>query len=729
MSRGRDDLFSNCEVEILLPATNSSDPVDICNAGRRSFAVFDEILHFYLLLKPSPQSQTAHGRSLKDDLEALATTDLDIQVSATLISVPSAGNAKVDTEIATKGDNRQQSRPGSITNIAQTSGGSTLISSPNDIGPSTTSMNPPPTAYSPTRPRAISSAPTQQGASPLQHGATSPPVHRRSTSLRHSESAGPSFATTKSLSEAGQYDGGYRSDSFGAGSRVANEDVIYSYAYNPALEQQRPIIVNDGASGGSTAPFCLFPLRLPVDISKARPSENSLRLLSVTVTIQQSIQGAIVGGFAGSREEFCDLDDFDYCNLFDALAEDPYFNPENFPVHRLPHQYRKQSMMKNMTPPKVLRVTIPVYPPLTLRVFLSRISPDCNLISLNVKNSLASNSPEASSANLVLHSVTMEVINGVILSEGKQKFPVVMSPLDETGFLFTSTLLEDATLPLNGGGALSPLSRSSAGSKSHHAPDFHSSPSASFPLRASIMTKDRSSVANVSSLSIVIESSPGLPGLQDQIISSRRHYNLDVLSYEQFQNFISPSRGIFTPRRVLGSTIEKNKINNLLDISFSGLNTFVNDSLTPVFPVHLVVEPVRIQEIFTVQVFVVNRSKSEQSLTLKIPRKLRGRDKGSDPIAAEGLDHILGLGSKDMIHAYMMDDKHEAAIICVESSITFEKLLPGTCETAHFHLIAIKGKFHVVDVLQIIGNQEGEKVEMKGFIQIHVEEALPQVIR
>ncbi|KAI8842078.1 hypothetical protein BC829DRAFT_401834, partial [Chytridium lagenaria] len=62
--------------------------------------------------------------------------------------------------------------------------------------------------------------------------------------------------------------------------------------------------------------------------------------------------------------------------------------------------------------------------------------------------------------------------------------------------------------------------------------------------------------------------------------------------------------------------------------------------------------------------------------------------------------------------------------MCVESFMEFGSIMPGTCVSAHLHFIAIKGKFHVVEVVQTIGYRNGEQVEMKGHIQIHVMKTL-----
>ncbi|KAJ3102899.1 hypothetical protein HDU97_000212 [Phlyctochytrium planicorne] len=582
---------------------------------------------------------------------------MDVQISATLTAISEESAARLS--------GTKQSRHGSAINLAQTPAPFEINTNP--------SMAPPPVAYSPARARAASTLPTsatqQQPASPVQGGG-SPPVFRRSTSLK----VGADSATVSVKTEA-VYE---RSDT----SR--NEDVIYSYAYDPHHRLQRPMIFEDpngvgsavGSPGSGAGLYCLFPLRVPIDVKKARPAENKVRILGITVTIQQSAFTVPLQAATTSTSELCDVEDFDYSNLFEALAEDSYFNPESFPVHRLPHQYRKQSSLKQQIAPKVLRVTLPIYPPLSLEVFLSRTSREENLISVGIKN-LVSGVPSSAVTGLKLRKLKVEVVNGVV-SDQSQKLPMDLNPFDEATFLFTSTILEDIARNADAGQAYTLSQRQSTVAND----DIPSRQPR--PLRASQAAKDKFGHATSSLVSITIESTPSISGIRGQIISSKWLYTLD-LNPADATSATSPPRPISTSKRAVAST--------------RGVGVEVSFTVIP---------PVRIREVFTVQVFVVNRSKNELSLSLKVPRKTK-KDKS--------------LPSKDFIQSYKMDDKYEAAIMCVENQIDFSNISPGSCETAHFHFIAIKGKFHVVEILQTLSSgSDQENVETKNVIQIHVDE-------
>ncbi|KAJ1569368.1 hypothetical protein HK405_005986, partial [Cladochytrium tenue] len=87
------DDFTTWDFEIVVPASDSLVPSEVAGAPERQYVLFDEVLHFYLLLRaPSGvPSERLHGIALKH---------LDIQVSGSLtVTLPPQRSSSVDRDV------------------------------------------------------------------------------------------------------------------------------------------------------------------------------------------------------------------------------------------------------------------------------------------------------------------------------------------------------------------------------------------------------------------------------------------------------------------------------------------------------------------------------------------------------------------------------------------------------------------------------------------------------
>ncbi|KAJ3305294.1 Phosphoacetylglucosamine Mutase [Blyttiomyces sp. JEL0837] len=275
--------------EIIIPSSDARGPDDLIKAKPRNYALADELLHFFLVLKPGPSAKFA-DLSL-NAIREIAVKHVDIQVSVSVVGSPDVVNADH---------------------------GEKLLAPP-PISPSQSELHLneelpypalPPTAFGAKRTRmsgpGLTSMTDSQGKI-----AQSPTFHRRSTSLRSvskwsSTEIGPeSKRETNPLTVTA-----IRT------SRTQNEDVIFSYAYNPLHPDQQPII---------TTEYCLFPLRVPIDISRSRNIRFDTAHLSLTVTVQPVLDESLDDSI---NREMCPMEDFDGPNLFEGLAEEKVHTTE-----------------------------------------------------------------------------------------------------------------------------------------------------------------------------------------------------------------------------------------------------------------------------------------------------------------------------------------------------------------------------------------------------------------
>ncbi|KAG0048478.1 hypothetical protein BGZ83_006565 [Gryganskiella cystojenkinii] len=133
-----------------------------------------------------------------------------------------------------------------------------------------------------------------------------------------------------------------------------------------------------------------------------------------------------------------------------------------------------------------------------------------------------------------------------------------------------------------------------------------------------------------------------------------------------------------------------------------------------------VTDRVVVGKIFSLEIFIVNRSRHIRRYTLVVPN--RKRAKGGDP--SQGSKVLPPLPSGEMavvqnvpIDPYMEEpellrrhvdnETTEADIICLENNVRLSPLYPLTCQTLNLRFIAIKEQLHTIDLVQLVDNDTG----------------------
>ncbi|KAJ3143788.1 hypothetical protein HK101_003079, partial [Irineochytrium annulatum] len=532
--------MQDLEWELLFPRSDSADPAVAITSEKRKCVFGDEILHFYLLVRHSSATSIKIG---SDPMADMAAGHIDIQVSASILGASASGDLQ-PAPIHAPPWNSSSSSSAPHSHLQQP------IATPS-------------ATYLPARARTMSHAGVVAPAA-VPHD--SPPFHRRSTSLKPPPSAtmgmvggrpsveidveahGRALAPMESLTQSA--------------SRGPVEDVIFSYAYSPHVPEQG-VVKGEGC--------CLFPLRLPI------------------VTVQPLIPPT---ADRYPTAIFCDPVDFDSQNLFQGLTEgsvlfftlykeiipdryykDPHFNPENFPTHRLPYQYKRQSTLPSLPMPTVLRSSLPIISPLDLRPRLISTSTSL-MLSLVMSNSLQADT------ELNLESVACEFGGFSAASLGEVTYPLPLQASESVGVIFNLEPTED----LGRGGAAAAVFRRNLGGGGPIT--LHAIPQALVGHQADLC------------LCLRVQCSTNVSGTRGQTMSSRHHFRISTggqrpnIRMETLE--LLPKSGIDPP-------------------SLAGIEISMK-----------VITPAAERKSFAVQAFFVNRTNRTRHFSLSVPSTSQG---------------------------------------------------------------------------------------------------------
>ncbi|KAJ1554375.1 hypothetical protein HK405_005248, partial [Cladochytrium tenue] len=194
--------------------------------------------------------------------------------------------------------------------------------------------------------------------------------------------------------------------------------------------------------------------------------------------------------------DYCETEDFDAVNLFAGLAEDPLFNQDSLPVHRLPFQYRRQTAQMHSVPPKIFKRTLPVTPPLSVSLQMVNSVPNKCLMALSLKTLLDDK------AAVTIQRLNTEMSDCIISSMGAPGCPLELKSWDCVSLLYSVTSMGDLRPGLNASGPQRDGGRSNV---AYPPADFGGSGSAP------------------GFLSVSLDLSCSLPGTRGQRMSSRWH--------------------------------------------------------------------------------------------------------------------------------------------------------------------------------------------------------------
>ncbi|KAI8073965.1 TRAPP trafficking subunit Trs65-domain-containing protein [Gongronella butleri] len=143
-------------------------------------------------------------------------------------------------------------------------------------------------------------------------------------------------------------------------------------------------------------------------------------------------------------------------------------------------------------------------------------------------------------------------------------------------------------------------------------------------------------------------------------------------------------------------------------------------------------DTVTVGKIFSLQLFIVNRSKHTRRFQVMIPN--RRRQPAPDVIAAQKSNLAIlpikqspvdpYMEEAEFLQQYFENETHEADIISLENNINLCPLGPSTSQTVDIRFIAVKEKLHTVDLVQLVDQDTGFVTNLRHVLEVFVEHGL-----
>ncbi|CAO3596461.1 unnamed protein product [Absidia cylindrospora] len=558
-------------------------------------------------------------------------------------------------------------------------------------------------------------------------------------------------------------------------SRPGSETLpFFSHTYNS--KDPEPMVFEH-----NQAHCCLFPVDIPIVYIKTRGAHPSL-------AINMNIAYRPLPSKFSSKEEQSDdaeydVDLFDTVDLLSGLGEDPIFleagdRPSQHFImeNRLRQPNMNDGMMQTgHSTPQLLtlrshvRESIPLRPGLMVKMRTTNASTTDKTVMMSVELE----NPLEADCEFSVSKVDVQVSHAVVAQAFTQEVqvPVHLNTSDQMVFLYNVTLLED-------GSTKPPTQPQRMFSTRRPLPQQPSTPNS-----PSLHQEERIQPQRVT---IHVYGRPIINGIYAQTLRSKWNTMLDVTSMRQkrddvpdprFNSLLSSSSPSYLTRsqtsvatsvsvspgaRSVGSPIQPPMS---MDGVFGGLNRPIVNQLhqqkagvisTP--HVHdssalnspggngarrvpelevadgIVIsftapELVRVGKIFSLHIFIVNRSKHTRRFQVMIPNRKRQAQPdvliGNKtalpllPMEQSAIDPFMD--ENEFLRQYFENETHEADMISLENNIRLCPLGPSTSQTVDIRFIAVKEKLHTVDLIQLVDQDTGFVTNLRHVLEVFVE--------
>ncbi|KAF9916650.1 hypothetical protein FBU30_001234 [Linnemannia zychae] len=324
----------------------------------------------------------------------------------------------------------------------------------------------------------------------------------QNTTYKNPAGSRPTSAVDKRMSQGGS-PGPYGGRNSGYDQGRMDSTILSSYIYNatePGKEPEiRPI------NGLWTA---IFPFSVPVSFVRTT-SANTMLMLSAHVSLRPADQAVPV---ALPVDDQYNLECFNMVNLLEGLSDDPNFISTVVPQHH----YRPETPRARVQPPPMApvlrrsaRKTIAVRSALNMRMRTTRVAPMENTMMMSIE--VENNSEHG--AKFKTTQLEVDVTNAVVTlldSAELTKLPMVLHSSDHVTFLYSISLLDNpdwnAENQLNGGDSYGIRRRNSSEN-----------------MLQTVSPRDAQR-----QVTIILQGTPEVDGVQGQIIHSRWNCFLDV---------------------------------------------------------------------------------------------------------------------------------------------------------------------------------------------------------
>ena len=120
---------------------------------------------------------------------------------------------------------------------------------------------------------------------------------------------------------------------------------------------------------------------------------------------------------------------------------------------------------------------------------------------------------------------------------------------------------------------------------------------------------------------------------------------------------------------------------------------------------------------------ISNTGKRIRNLTVHIPSERVLPPVPSSPPTPPNLfmdpKGTLMISYLDMIRAYQTESEAPATMICLESTIELNSIMPSSCRLVNLHFIVIQGMVHSLPDLYITDRDDDSRFLLRGTLQIY----------
>ncbi|ORX62534.1 hypothetical protein DM01DRAFT_1297191 [Hesseltinella vesiculosa] len=525
---------------------------------------------------------------------------------------------------------------------------------------------------------------------------------------------------------------------------------FYSHTYNGRGQDPDPLFFEH-----DQAHCCLFPIDIPIVYMKSRGNAPGL-------AIHCSIAYRPLPAKDTSYKEQAELDQaeydvslFDTVDLLQGLGEDPIFSVSgnNPPSQHFIMENRGRQPNGNdaaptpltastSTPSQFMTLRTQVFESIPLRsgVTVKMRTTNANVTDKTVMMSVELENPIEAGCEFLATHMDVQVSNAVVTPAFTKDMaqPELLNRSDQMVFVYNVTLLEDGS------------TKPPTAAKRIFTPRRPTVSTAPIPPPQDERIQPQRVV-------IQIYGSPIIHGCQAQALRSKWNTMLDVSCLRQrredaadprFQALLtsltrtqtsvanstagSPSRSLASPASYHSDYKRISRPNS----DFSGPVSKGGSSMrrAPEMEVAdgIVIsftapDTVMVGKIFSLQLFIVNRSKHTRRFQVMIPNRrpqppsdvLLG--KSNMPILPQQSPVDPFMEESEFLRQYFENETHEADIISLENNINLCPLGPSTSQTVDIRFIAVKEKLHTVDLVQLVDQDTGFVTNLRHVLEVFVE--------
>ncbi|KAI7871408.1 TRAPP trafficking subunit Trs65-domain-containing protein [Mucor mucedo] len=512
---------------------------------------------------------------------------------------------------------------------------------------------------------------------------------------------------------------------------------------------------------------CLYPIIVPIVYAKTKTANP---VLSINSNIQYRplpLKRATTQAELNTQDDSeYDTDLFETINLLSGLSEDPVFSDGERPLQRFVMESNTRqpsgsssstTTNMNTTPSSQLSMKRSVRENLAIRSGLNvkMRTTNASVAEKMVMMSVELENPAEVGCEFLVDRVEVQVSNAVVSMAFNQiQFPIELNKSDLMVFVYDVTLLDD--------GSVKPPTQTPRVFASRRA----------LPQQQQQQPVYNDDKIQPQRVSIQIYGSPIIDGKKALPMRSKWNTMLDVSGIRQKREEVpspfidkfppaspmarsqSAQGSIFSPgaRSIVGSP---GGLGHQMSPSLEGVfgmkkqNSISSTVSTPtnntgarrapereiadgIVVSFTVPDAIQVGKIFSLHIFIVNRSKHTRRFQVMIPNRKRNPTEvfghtmktTLPPLPIEQVPIDPYMDESEFLKQYFENETHEADIICLENNVRLSPLGPSTSQSVDIQFIAVKEKLHTIDLVQLVDQDTGFVTNLRHVLEVYVEQQL-----